>query len=1017
MSRRRAAVGLALLVTLSALAAVAQGQTPSPLSGAAAAPAAPAASATPRPTLPPPDLVPALRLVSPPLDKPAVALPSLPLPAAPAPFPMLPPPAVASDLGLRPTAPMPPPRALACNPLGSVFGVASEQLECGRARYQKGELEPALAEFQAVIGRGGDRAVVREARYWTAETMLRLGRRDAVVTHLDIVAKEDPRGELGAYATHSLGWVVLERGDAERALEIFQRFLRGSVPPDLVPTARHGRALSLHALKRYPEARDEWLSLLSRSVPRPLAAEASYWLGDTLGRLGDPAAAAQRLQIFTAAGPQLLIESGLMRLGWWRREAGQPLEAVKTYRGLLTAYPRTAEALWARAGLVRALLDLDDYPAARAEARLLERSGVSNTFAPSVRLLLARHVVEKNLTAEAETLFTDLLALDLDTGTRGYVLALSGEHLRRTGQTAEARERFMGARQGQGSAEVRTFAGARLAQMELEARQLEQARDMADRLLTEAPTPAVRLYAGIVAAEASYGLRQYDRAAAHYRRVLAEPIEPALASSVRLGLGWAELRRGRPDAARAEWTQFVDGAGQDPRVPAVLLLSAEQSARAGDDAGARALLERLVSRFPDDEQASPARLDHAILLLRAGDHAGALRDLDQLAGRAALSPYIGRIRMTRGVALLRAGRPDDARTEFRGALLDGEDAARVGLGVAAFTSRQWDEAAREFAAARDAAVGSVAAAAEYGLAAVAFNQGKTDDFRRLAEPLLTGPGDPATTPGLLLGMAYLAGEERKWADARTLALRLSRDFPKSDAAPVALAALGAGAARDGQWPIAREAYVALATGYPRHPANEAATLDVAEALIRTGAPAEARSRLETFVDGKAGDPRRPRALLLLAQAYEAGGEKDKALDLYARLRRDYPSAEGMERATFAQARLLQSDGKWDSARPLLQKALDAEDPVTAAEAAFRLGEGHRGAGQHGEAVQAYMTAAYLAPEAAWGRKALLGAGQSFVALRQNGSAVIVYRKLLAAQGAEPELTEAARNELKSLGVN
>ena len=1017
MSRRRAAVGLALLVTLSALAAVAQGQTPSPLSGAAAAPAAPAASATPRPTLPPPDLVPALRLVSPPLDKPAVALPSLPLPAAPAPFPMLPPPAVASDLGLRPTAPMPPPRALACNPLGSVFGFASEQLECGRARYQKGELEPALAEFQAVIGRGGDRAVVREARYWTAETMLRLGRRDAVVTHLDIVAKEDPRGELGAYATHSLGWVVLERGDAERALEIFQRFLRGSVPPDLVPTARHGRALSLHALKRYPEARDEWLSLLSRSVPRPLAAEASYWLGDTLGRLGDPAAAAQRLQIFTAAGPQLLIESGLMRLGWWRREAGQPLEAVKTYRGLLTAYPRTAEALWARAGLVRALLDLDDYPAARAESRLLERSGVSNTLAPSVRLLLARHVVEKNLTAEAETLFTDLLALDLDTGTRGYVLALNGEALRRTGQTAEARERFVGARQGQGSAEVRTFAGARLAQMELEARQLEQARDMADRLLAEAPTPAVRLYAGIVAAEASYGLRQYDRAAAHYRRVLAEPIEPALASSVRLGLGWAELRRGRPDAARAEWTQFVDGAGQDPRVPAVLLLSAEQSARAGDDAGARALLERLVSRFPDDEQASPARLDHAILFLRAGDHAGALRDLDQLAGRAALSPYIGRIRMTRGVALLRAGRPDDARTEFRGALLDGEDAARVGLGVAAFTSRQWDEAAREFAAARDAAVGSVAAAAEYGLAAVAFNQGKTDDFRRLAEPLLTGPGDPATTPGLLLGMAYLAGEERKWADARTLALRLSRDFPKSDTAPVALAALGAGAARDGQWPIAREAYVALATGYPRHPANEAATLDVAEALIRTGAPAEARSRLETFVDGKAGDPRRPRALLLLAQAYEAGGEKDKALDLYARLRRDYPSAEGMERATFAQARLLQSDGKWDSARPLLQKALDAEDPVTAAEAAFRLGEGHRGAGQHGEAVQAYMTAAYLAPEAAWGRKALLGAGQSFVALRQNGSAVIVYRKLLAAQGAEPELTEAARKELKSLGVN
>ena len=663
---------------------------------------------------------------------------------------------------------------------------------------------------------------------------------------------------------------------------------------------------------------------------------------------------------------------------------------------------------------MRALLDLDDYPAARAEARLLDTADRTNALAPAVRLLLARYVVEKNLTADAETLHTDLLGLELDAPTRGYVLALNGEALRRAGQAAEARERFVGARQGQGSAEVRAFAGARLAQMELEARQLEEARGLADRLATEAPTPAVRVFATLIAAEASYGLRQYDRAAAYYRRALAEPIEPATASSVRLALGWAELRRGRPDAARAEWVQFSDGAPGDSRVPAVLLLSAEQSAQAGDDAGARALLERLIARFPDDEQASPARLDHAILLLRAGDATGALRDLDELAGRAALSPYIGRIRMTRGVALLKAGRAEEARTEFRGALLDGEDAARLGLGVVAFTRRQWDEATRELAAARDAGGGS---AAEYGLAAIAFNQGKMDEFRRLAEPLLAGRADPATTPGLLLGMAYLAGEERKWADARTFALRLSRDFPKSDAAPLALAALGAGAARDGQWPIARDAYVALGTRYPGHPANEAATLDVAEALIRTGDGAAARPRLEAFVDGNAGDPRRPRALLLLAQAYEAGGEKDKALDLYARLRRDYPSDEGMERATFAQARLLQGEGKWDSARPLLQKALDADDPATVAEAAYRLGEGHRGAGQHGDAVQAYMTAAYLGPDTPWGRKALLGAGQSLTALRQTESAVIVYRKLVAASGAEPELVEAARKELKSLGVN
>ncbi len=64
-----------------------------------------------------------------------------------------------------------------------------------------------------------------------------------------------------------------------------------------------------------------------------------------------------------------------------------------------------------------------------------------------------------------------------------------------------------------------------------------------------------------------------------------------------------------------------------------------------------------------------------------------------------------------------------------------------------------------------------------------------------------------------------------------------------------------------------------------------------------------------------------------------------------------------------------------------------------------------------------MTAAYLAPDSPWARRALAGAGQSFAALKQRESAAIVYRKLLSATGVEPELAEAARRRLKALGVN
>ena len=1023
---------LGLVAALMLGASLAGAQAPSGPAAPGAAPAAPgpaappavppgvpvdAAATVPRPSLPPPDLVPALRLVASPLDKPAVPLPAIELPASPQPFPTLAPPAVVSDLALRPSAPMTPPRALACNPLGSVFGVASEQLECGRAKYQRAELEPALVEFQAVMQKSGDRELVREARYWAAESLLRLGRRADVASHFEIVAKEDPGSDIGLYSRHALAWVLLERGESARALEIFQAFLRGRVAPELVPIARHGRALSLHALQRYPEARNEWTALLNGSLSRPLAAEASFWLGDTLGRLGDPAGAAQRLQVFTAAGPQLLIESGLMRLGWWRREAGQPLEAVKTYRGLLAAYPRTGEEPWVRAGVVRALLDLDDYAAAREEARRLQSVDKTRSLGLPTLLLLARYAVEKNRAEAATALHTELLGMELAASTRAYVLVLSGESLRQSGQMPEARDRFDAVRQAGAPAVFGNYAGVRLAQIDLEARELAQSRATAESLLAGTLPPAQLAAALLIAGEASYGLREYDRAAGFYTRYLAEVPQSPSSPPVRLALGWTELRRGRAAAAREEWERFARDAPDDPRLPAVLLLSAEMAARAGDEAGARALLDRLLARYPESEHAQAATLNRAVLAMRAGREADALRDLDALTLRAVTSPFIGRIRLTRGAALLRAGRVPDAEKELQGALLEGEDAARLGLGVVASTRRQWGEATREWVAVRDGGAGSAATAAEYGLAVAAFDQGQMDEFRRLAAPLLAGTPDPAITPGLLQGMAYLAAADKKWTEARTLTLRIANEFGKSGAAPAALATLGGAAARSGEWPVSREAYQLLATRYAGHTLGAEARLDQAEALLRTGAAPEARQRLEAFVNGETGDPRLPRALLLLAQSYETSGDKDKALDIYARLRRDYPAAAGTERATFGQGRLLQTEGKWEEARPLLQKALDDADPAMAAEAAFRLGEGHRAAGQHADAAQAYLTAAYLAPESGWGQRALLGAGQSFVALKQSDAAVIVYRKLATAKGAEPELADAARKELKALGAN
>ncbi|MBI2528040.1 MAG: tetratricopeptide repeat protein [Candidatus Rokubacteria bacterium] len=970
------------------------------------------------PLLPAPELGVLLRPVSPALEKPSVPPPALPLPEGPRPFPQLPPPRIASDPALRPTAPLASPRLLACNPLGSVFGVASELVECGKARYQKGELEQAQVELSIAVQKGTDRSTLREARYWLAETRLRLKRGEAVEVYLSLVAQDDPRDVLGLFATHSLAWVMLERGEASRALPTFEGLLRGSVPPEIIPWARHGHALALYALGRHTEARDEWMTLLNRSVPAPLAAEGAFWLGETLGRLGDARGAAARLQVFTAAGPQLLIETGLLRLGWWRRAAGQPLEAVKIYRGLLTAYPQMTERLWARAGLVQALLDLDDGAGAAAEASQLDAADRKGTLALPAALLVGRWAAERQRPDEAQAVLQELLGRSLEPDVRAYVLVLSGEVARRAGQLAEARERFEAARQVAAPPALSAHAGLRLAQMDLDGREFGRAATQAQALLKEPLPPALRAGALIVEGESAYWLRQYERAAETYARLLADFSGEPLASPALLALGWAEYRRGRFEAARESWTRFAGQAGAaDARAPGALLLAAELRAQAGDESGALQMLDGLLARFPESEHAAAAALNRAILTVRAGRAPDGLRELSELLDRTPHSPYRGRMRLARGTALVAAGRPSEAAADFRAALAEGEDVARLGLGVVALERKQWGEAARELAAARDVGSGSVAATAEYGLAAVAFGEGKKAEFERLAAPLLAGPPSPATTPHLLHALAFLAGEEKKWVEARTLAGRLAREFPAHPATSAALAGLAEAAARDGQWPVAREAYQMLAARDPSHLAHQAGRLDFAEALLRTGAAHEARRRLEGFVTLHAGDPRMARALLLLAQAQEAVGDRAAAVATYGRLRQEHPSAPGAEQVTLSHGRLLQAEGRWDEARPLLLKGLDAPDPAGAAEAGFRLGEGYRAASQHQDAVEAFMTAAYLAPDSPWARRALAGAGQSFAALKQRESAAIVYRKLQSASGVEPELAEAARRGLKALGVN
>lgn len=976
-----------------------------------------AAGAAPPPfKMGPPDMVAVVPLVSPALDKPALSASPATYPPSPLPVPALPRARVESDLGLQPVAPAPPPRFLACNPLGSVIGVVSELIECGRASFQRGEFEEARESLENAVKRGNDASVLREARYWLGETLIRLRRPEAAAPLLRQIAKTDPRSEVGPYAALKTGWLSLLASEPARALETFDAMVKGALPPSLLPWVQLGRGAALYSLGRYGEAREVLARLRGQTLPVPVAAETTFWLGDTLGQLGEYKDAVARLRSFTDGGPRLMIDTALLRQAWWSRAAGEPLAAVQTYRGLLSAYPKTPEILWARAGLVLALLDLGDAAGALDEARTLDAADKTDTLGLPAILAVDRWLTEKQRADEARVLEQEILGRNLDPATRAYVLLLGGEVERDAGQLSEARSRFELVAARPGTPALGWYAGLRLVQMDLEGRETNQARARIEALLREQLPAGVRGAALEMGGEAAYSARAWDEAAARYSRFLAEfPTAPE-APSVLLALGWAEFRRGRMEAARESWIRFATTHGADPRAPAALLLAADIAARSGDTAGAQAQYDELVARYPQSEYADLARLNRAILAIRSGRGGAVLGDLTDLIRNSPLSPYMGRMRLARGVVLSAPGKAAEAERDFRAAQAQGEGAvASLGLGRVAFEREQWGDAEREFVEARDAGAGAVAAAAEYGIAATLWNQGKTDEFKPFAQALLAKPAHPTVTPQLLAASAFLAAGEGRWKDASALARRVATEYPKAEQAPAALSEVATAAARANEWAVANESFQVLTARYPAYKSGRETRVDYAEALYRTGAYAEAKTRLQEFIDTAPSNDDLPRALLLLGRTEEARGDRAAALEQYKRVERDFPAWQPA--ALLGSARVLALAGNWDEARALLERVMAMGEAPVAAEAAYQLGEGYRAAGRHQSAVEAYMTAVYVAPDIPTARRALLGAGQSFSALKQPDSAVIVYKKLLAGKTVEPELADAAKKSLKALGVN
>jgi tetratricopeptide (TPR) repeat protein len=341
--------------------------------------------------------------------------------------------------------------------------------------------------------------------------------------------------------------------------------------------------------------------------------------------------------------------------------------------------------------------------------------------------------------------------------------------------------------------------------------------------------------------------------------------------------------------------------------------------------------------------------------------------------------------------------------------------AQLGLGSIALAEGQWAQATSRFTEARDSGTAEVAAGAGYGLAVVAFPRGDLKEFNQPALAALGQAPKARTAPRLLYVLTAIEVDEKDWPGALATAKRLTAEFPSDEAADDALERVGAGAAASGAWPTVLEAYGLMEKLYPKSPFLESPRVTIAEAQVETGKPDAARPVLEQFVAASPTDPRAPRAWSALARARDAAGDRPGALDAYARALKDTKPSDVRPALALGYARLLTQEKRGSEARKLLDGLLRSDDKDVVASAAAGIGEAYQGDGENLAAAEYFMTAAYVAPDSAAGRSGLLGAGACFAALKQNDSAEIVYKKLIAQKDAPADVLEKARKGLKDIG--
>lgn len=896
---------------------------------------------------------------------------------------------------------------------------ADAELGCGECLARTGKFDEAIPLLHSVLRRGNS----AEAQYWLGQAQGATGDEKSAIASYRALLRSSADHYLAPFAAFALAGHLKVADRATDAAAVLDGFDASRVPQDLQANWALSRGDLALALSDPERARSEYRKITEGAgAQHSLALAGLCWAARDLND-GAALEAAYAKFCRKVTGGELRADVDIL-YGSWHAGLANINKAVRALSPHATGERGNEARFWHGVALVNA-----KQP---AEAAVI-LGKVQGTDEWSRRAALhcesawrraqewqkALDVAERFLAAHSEDAQAtpicagavesayrlgrdaDVLRLERrfqsdygDARWAGAVMRFAAEAALRSGQHREAITRFR-MLWGSADAELKPELAVRLAHALVgQGTVAGHATDTAALIsLRDSLSGPAAAEVGVLLGEALRDAGRASEARDAFQRAAAADPDGALGS--RAALERAALIGQDPEAAARAYEEVLARAGAGPVRARALIDLADLRVAAGRLQEAVPLYETYISENSDGDRLPQARVGLAFCRWQLGGHDAALTALSGLDG-AQLDPEVASEALyLRGRVLAALG--DDRATatleQYRQQYNNGVRSDEVCLELASLYEKQGD-ADKQRACLQEcvsrAQPGPGHEAALYQLAWHDQERGDKQRAKAAFQRLLDEHPQSALAGDVHYRLADLAYDAGQYAEARRHYDATLKSADQERLGERAHYRIGWSHVREEKWPQAGAAFLQLADQFPQGELAGEALLLAADAAKNTEQPAEERARLRRFVDGH---PRHEKILegsIRLGELQVSASDWDRARTLLEPLRTASLEGEWLPRHRIALARAVRGLGSAGAALPLLEAAL-AEGKALAAEAKFEIGMTYRTLGRSQEAIDAFMSGAFLYPFRPWAVRSYLEAGRDLMATDKFTEA----RRLLA----------------------